>query len=453
MKSISIASAALAAVLCATSCKKEQPVIEMGTIPIGVEALVANNGSKPMATASNQAASRVSDAAGFEQDDQISFYAVKYNGSTPSPLGQDANTYINNEVYSRTGDLFRSWDGAAFRERYFPNDGSAIDIYGIYPRMAANPADFEAYEFAVKADQTDIAHYYASDLLMGKSPKIEPTAVPCKLIFNHLMARVVINIKLTGFENGTSVSQIKMLNTSTKASMNLRAYNTATGVAGSTVSVSTPLDITPNKLSTAVAGFDNTYVAVIPAQLFTSGSDLIEITTSTANKDKYTLKVGSSQLALQSGSEHIFNITVEFGGRPNLTLGNATIAQWGTTTASLDGQKKSECKFVTNLTNIGAVDMSKTAWVKVGVNGNMTFTLPATYVATPNPQIMFEFRGDGNRPNQYPFDITSFEVLQSDKATLVNKIAVSSLQIVAGDRSETTPVTLAYDIQNQTLTR
>lgn len=443
---------AVAAMLLATSCKKVQPVIEMGTIPIGVEALVANNGSKPMATASNQAASRVSDAAGFEQDDQISFYAVKYNGSTPSPLGQDANTYINNEVYSRTGDLFRSWDGAAFRERYFPNDGSAIDIYGIYPRMAANPADFEAYEFAVKADQTDIVDYYASDLLMGKSPKIEPTAVPCKLIFNHLMARVVINIKLTGFENGTSISQIKMLNTSTKATVNLRAYNTTTGVAGATVGVSTPLDITPNKLSTAVAGFDNTYVAVIPAQLFASGSDLIGITTSTANKDKYTLKVGSSQLALQSGLEHIFNITVEFGGRPNLTLGNATIAPWGTTTANLDGQKKSECKFVVNLTTMGAADMTETAWVKVGVNDNMTFTLPATYVDTPN-RIMFEFRGDGNRPNQYPFDISSLEVLQSDMTTLVDKIAVSGLQIVAGDRSETTPVTLAYDIQNKTLTR
>lgn len=453
MKSISIASMAVAAMLLATSCKKVQPVIvvEMGTVPLGVEGHVNKNALPPPVVA-NQAASRVSDAAGFEQDDQISFYAVKYNGSTPSPLGQDANTYINNEVYSRTGDLFRSWDGAAFRERYFPNDGSAIDIYGIYPRMAANPADFEAYEFAVKADQTDIVDYYASDLLMGKSPKIEPTAVPCKLIFNHLMARVVINIKLTGFENGTSVSQIKMLNTSTKATVNLRAYNTATGVAGSTVSVSTPLDITPNKLSTAVSGFDNTYVAVIPTQLFASGSDLIGITTSTANKDKYTLKVGSSQLALQSGSEHIFNITVEFGGRPNLTLGNATIAPWGTTTANLDGQKKSECKFVVNLTTMGAADMTETAWVKVGVNDNMTFTLPATYVDTPN-RIMFEFRGDGNRPNQYPFDISSLEVLQSDMTTLVDKIAVSGLQIVAGDRSETTPVTLAYDIQNQTLTR
>lgn len=445
---------AFAAMLCGTSCQKEQPVIvvEMGTVPIDVEGHL-NKNTLPPPVVANQAASRVSDAAGFEQGDQISFYAVKYSGSTPNPLGQDANTYINNEVYSRTGDLFRSWDGAAFRDRYFPNDGSAIDIYGIYPRMATNPIDFEAYEFAVKANQTDIAHYYASDLLMGKSPKIEPTAVPCRLIFNHLMARVVINIKLTGFESGTIVSQIRILNTSTKATVNLRAYNSATGVAGATVGVSTPLDITPNKLSTAVSGFDNTYVAVIPTQLFASGSDLIEITTSTANKDKYTLKVGSSQLALQSSFEHIFNITVEFGGRPNLTLGNATIAPWGTTNESINGQKKSECKFVTNLTNIGAVDMSKTAWVKVGVNGNMTFTLPASYVARPTPQIMFEFRGDGNRPNQYPFDITSLEVLQSDMTTLVGKIAVSGLQIVVGDRSETTPLTLAYDIQNKTLTR
>ncbi|MEG2605659.1 MAG: fimbrillin family protein [Mucinivorans sp.] len=430
--------------LCAMACSKTtSSEVELGTTPIQVQAQMAD-----------KTPSKVSETD-FEENDCISFYAVKYDGATPAVIGANAATYLNNKQYKRNGDLFKSWDGTQFVNEYYPKDGNAVDLYGISPYSATPPADFTAFTFAVKADQStaDKSNYLASDMLMAKAEKINPSAVPNKLIFNHVMAKIVVNVALRGFDS-YAVNEVKIVNLATSAVVDLTAYDAAKNVAGKITSVATPQNVTPF-VCTPATGFANTYMAILPAQAIASGTPVVEIKLNTPNEDKFTLIMAADQ-ALVSGKEHIFNITVDFGQRPVLS-GVATITPWLSNSATGSQEKVSENKFLMTLTNpIAGIDQAKT--VKVGVNGNRTFTLDAKYEATAGlggaSALVFEFAGIGNRPTEYPFTITSFEALNASQATITGRIAINpAISIVWADRSETTPVGLTFNMSAHTITR
>lgn len=393
-----------------------------------------------------QAASTRLSATAFDDGDTISMYVVKYVNGIVASLGADANTYISNQLFKRSEGLFKSYNGTIFTRQYFPKDGSSVDIYAVHPYNVVTPTDYAAYKFAVKGDQsaTSQSDYFKSDFMMAKRVNVAPTAVPNKIVFNHLLSRVVINAKATGFLDGTTISSAKLLGTATEATINLRAYDNANQVAGSVTSVAKPSTITTFTLATPTTDFDKTFVAIVPPQIWVKDAVVAEIILS--NKAKQTLKLKEA-FTLVSGKEHVLNIDVSFGEQYAIT-DTVSIRPWGSTDAAAAAAQTSDNRFHVELTNKGSIVVGPTTMIRIGVNGNRTFELPLTKLsgAVVN-DLYFEFRGTGNRPNSYPFTINAIELVNAAGVTVVAKVAVNP--VIEITKPEVTE--LVYDMSAKTI--
>lgn len=400
------------------------------------------------ASDAKQTASTRLNATAFDDGDTISMYVVKYVNGIVASLGADVNTYISNQLFKRSNELFKAHDGTTLTHKYFPKDGSSVDIYAVHPYNAVTPTDYAAHKFAVKGDQsaTSQSDYFKSDFMMAKRVNVAPTAVPNKIVFNHLLSRVVINAKATEFLDGTKVASAKLLNTATEATINLRTYDNTSQVAGSVTSVAKPLTITTFTQATPTKDFDKTFVAIVPPQIWAKGAVVAEITLS--NKAKHTLKLAEA-FTLVSGKEHVLNIEVSFGEQYAIT-DTVSIRPWGSTEAAAAAEQTSDNRFHVELTNKGANAVGPTTMVRIGVNGNRTFELPLTKLsgAVVN-DLYFEFRGVGNRPNSYPFTITSIELVNAAGTTVVTRVAVDpAIEITKPEFTE-----LVYDMSAKTITK
>lgn len=400
--------------------------------------------------AEQTAATRI-DATGFVDGDQISFFAVKYNGQNANQLGLDAATYLNNVLYQRDNGLFKHYDGTQYIRDFFPNDGSSIDIYGIYPR-AATITEYVNYPFAVAPDQTLSADYFASDMMVAKTASIAPQAVPNRLLFHHLMAKVEVNVKLLNFPVGTDVTDVRVLNIIPDAKIDLRAFNgTSTRVD---VGVQARRTILPLEVIPATAGYIRTYTALVPPQYALANSAVVEVVLNTVNKDVYTLKMADN-FSLQGGKKNIFDLTVNFGSRPDI-IGTGQIKGWNETT--VDGgtaDKESEYKYKVVLINPKDAPIN-TRSVKVGVNGNRTFHLTKHIKYEANAEgadaaIYFSFAGDGNRPPEADgatkFTITRLELLNAAGAKFNQCLISPPIEVTAMGE-----MTLYYDMTAGTIT-
>lgn len=410
-----------------------------GTILLVDDAKIAQGQSKVNAT-------------GFDTDDQIAFYAVRLVGTQSNEIG-GSTTYINHELYKkRAADgLFASWDGTTFRDRHFPADGSSIDIYGFYPYSATKPANYTSHTFTVLDKPASIADYNACDFMAAKTPSISPRIAPNKLTFNHLLSRMVVNLNLVNFPITSSIKKVQILRVNKTASINLRAYDATTGIAGRVNSSSNPTDITPFSVN-ASNGFTNTWVAIVPPQTLTSNKRVIEITLSDGKKDtKYFLTLTKS-LTLVSGKEHTFNLSIDPGSTKDIAI-EPSITAWSAIDVAGSTIKASDHKFVTKITNPNSIAIGNVTQVKVEVNnGTRTFTLPAVYVSGSPATVNWEFRGVGNRPIDYPFTIQSIEFLNGN-TSLCKVNSSAGISIVKTDASETTAMGLNADLNAKTLTR
>lgn len=401
--------------------------------------------------AAQNAPTKVS-ASGFVDGDKISFFAVKYSEATPNQLGLDAATYLNNVLYQRDNGFFKHYDGTQYIRDFFPNDGSSIDIYGLYPRDAAI-TDFVSYPFVVKADQKAAADYYLSDLMMAKTAAIAPQAIPNKLLFHHLLAKVEINVKLLNFATGSSIKEVRLINIIPDVKVNLRAFDgTSTRVD---VGTKSPIKIFPLEVAPTDTGFVNTYTAVVPAQLLTSNTAVVEVVLNTVNNDVYTLKL-SENFSLQAGKKNVFDITVNFGSRPDIIIDTGKIVAWNET--AVNGgtvDKESDYKFKVVLLNQKNTP-ANTKSVKVGVNGNRTFHLinHTQYVANSEidnlPAILFEFAGDGNRPGEAgsgaKFSLTRLDLIDAAGTKFNTCDIIPSIEVLKMGE-----MTLYYDMQAGTI--
>ena len=451
-RNIAVGLAVAAAVF---GCKRQTTdVVEQGTTPLLVEDVRIASADDP-----NLVASKVT-PTGFEVNDSISFYAVRFTNGAPNELGADATSYLNHKLYrKRTADLlFASWNGSAFVDEYFPNDGSSIDIYGFYP-YRTKPTSYTNYNFPIYVDQSNASKwsYNASDLMAAKTPAIKPTAVPNKLVFNHLLSRVAININLVNFAGGSTIQAATLLGVNTHAQVNLRFYDDAKGIAGKVLSSSMPANVLPYKESVPATGYGFTYSAVVAPQDFAASKELVKLTVWDGSKaTDYSLTL-TSALTLESGKAYTFNLSIDRGSRPNIGVA-PTITPWTTKAETGSAVKDSENKFVTTLTNVGSVSINQVTQVKVGVNGNRTFTLPATYSATGGSggaaAVLWEFRGTGNRPMEYPFDIRTIEFLSASSASLGGVCTANpAIVLQSSDASETIAVGVTVDLTAKTVTR
>lgn len=187
-----IASLALAVI----SCKKNGP--EAVTPPS------AGSEEKLPISIALSVDTKATDAA-YEAGDKVGIY-VSYEAALAS-----ADNYIDNECFTLTDGAWKSSDGL-----YWADNSTAADFYCYYPY--GTPVDAKAYAFAVKADQSTLADYKASDFLWGKTMGALPSASAVAIKTAHLMSNILVYLEpgdgFTAEEFAASEKSVKINNVS-----------------------------------------------------------------------------------------------------------------------------------------------------------------------------------------------------------------------------------------------
>lgn len=217
---------------------------------------------------------------GFEKNDVIGLYVV----NQPSALASSGN-HADNVKFTFDGE---KWVGE--RELYWLDDKTPADFY-IYHPYVATVADVQSLSVSVKADQSTMEKYKASEFLLGKNVGIDPTPDPVHISARHLMSLLRVELKPgTGWtDEDMSAATVSLLGLETAAKVNLKDNSIAAAGGAS--------EIIPLSLGGGV------YRALVPPQNVTE-VDLIKI--KVGNND-YVLK---TSVNLISGKQHKCTVVV-----------------------------------------------------------------------------------------------------------------------------------------------
>lgn len=188
---------------------------------------------------------------------------------------------------------------------YWKDETTKADFYCYYP-YASRISSVEAYPFAVKADQSSVANYKASDFLWGKATGVAPTKDAVGITVKHAMSNVIVKL-VAG--NGYTAEDMA---SASVAICGLKTNSTINLATGAITPTGNAQEITP------MVENDYRRALVIPQSV--SNADLIKVTIG----DKvYTL---NQSVEFKSGKQHTCTLTVE---RTNQGI-NIGIGGWDT---------------------------------------------------------------------------------------------------------------------------
>ena len=228
----------------------------------------------------------------FENGDKVGIYVV----NQPNTLKASGN-HADNIGFTYSG----IW--TASKVIYWKDTITKADFYCYYP-YTSSISNIEAYPFAVKADQSSIANYKASDFLWGKTTGVAPTKNAVGITVKHSMSNVIIKL-VAG--NGYTAEDMASASVAICGLKINSTINLATGTITATGEVK---EITPKTEN-------GQYSALIVPQNV-SNTDLIKVTIG----DKvYSL---NQSVEFLSGKQHTCTLTVE---RTNQGI-NIGIGEW-----------------------------------------------------------------------------------------------------------------------------
>ena len=207
MKKSDILIALLAVGMC-TACTHDGETI----VNMGQKVVSPTNTNMPpelrltYGAASTRAESNIQSTQ-FLSGERVNVYMRDVNGldAYPSSLNFTAD---GNGGLSRTSDNTRY---------YWPRQLGPLEIFGVYPAGSVslstkitagdfNPFTYTTdYSFTVAADQTDVANYKASDLMIGFPSNPSPNVAPCTLFqdgdegtvnlnFTHRLTKIIVTL-------------------------------------------------------------------------------------------------------------------------------------------------------------------------------------------------------------------------------------------------------------------
>ena len=215
----------------------------------------------------------------FENGDKVGIYVV----NQPNTLKVTGN-HADNIGFTYSG----SWSAAT--TIYWKDETTKADFYCYYP-YASSISNVEAYPFAVKADQSSVANYKASDFLWGKTTGVAPTKDAVGITVKHAMSNVIVKL-VAG--NGYTAEDMASATVAICGLKTNSTINLASGVVTATGDVA---EITPM--------VENDYRRALVVPQSVSNADLIKVTIG----DKvYTL---NQSIEFKSGKQHTCTLTVE----------------------------------------------------------------------------------------------------------------------------------------------
>lgn len=204
MKKSDILLALLAVGMCAACTHDGERIVNMGQ-----EVVSPTNTNMPpelrltYGAASTRAESNIQSSQ-FLSGERVNVYMRDVNSldTYPSSLNFTAD---GNGGLSRTSDNTRY---------YWPRQLGPLEIFGVYPENVlstqksgdGSPFTYaNEYWFTVAADQTDVANYKASDLMIGFPSNPSPNVAPCTLYqdgdegtvnlnFTHRLTKIIVTL-------------------------------------------------------------------------------------------------------------------------------------------------------------------------------------------------------------------------------------------------------------------
>lgn len=269
----------------------------------------------------------------------------------------DASTYNPSMItYSTNGSGGLSQTTVA--HLYWPKLLRSLEIYGVYPHgsvTGATPFDYDTeYSFTVRADQTDVVNYKASDLMIGfpSSPAPAVGDLPCtlrqdgdegtvNLNFTHRLTKIIVTLTpATWVAESGSTGQVTAedLAYSTGGETQDTKYARVT-LCGINRKISFKVYDASSDLGAAVAADegDNTVVClgsnnafIVPPQTINTGTFIkIELIDTSIEGDKkvyatfhYDL---TTNLVLAAKNVYTYNITLE---KPQIVVTVNDITAW-----------------------------------------------------------------------------------------------------------------------------
>lgn len=235
----------------------------------------------------------------FEDGDKIGLFVVNRNADGSAVPLKPSGNYVDNMLYT----YVTSWNPAS--ALYWKDAETHADFYMYYP-YTSTITSVDAMPFKVNADQSSEAAFKASDLIVGSTFDVVPTASPVNIMAKHIMSQVAIVLKAGA---GFTESSLAASNPSVRIN-NL--------ITSSTVNLSTS-EVTMNGTASNVIPYKdgNVYRAIVVPQTVT-GTKLITVTI-----DGYEYKL-SQDITFVSGKRHTINVTVK-----KISNGvNVTIGEW-----------------------------------------------------------------------------------------------------------------------------
>ena len=223
-----------------------------------------------------------------------------------------AETWVGNPTLCTTEEVA---DGKnvltpdAGMEPSFPEDGSAISLYGLYPQTATRGLT----EFAVLADQKSDDNYKLSDLMWGSKSDgslysgLTASIEPIDLYFRHKMAKIIVTVTS---ENAGTVTNVAMKNVNRSI-----GFAPTSGVLGDNSTLGLKGDIVLSDDGTSSA-------CLFPPQ--TIQGEFLEIETNASEGATGVIALATPKI-FESGKVYHLNVTIN---ELNL-IQVVTIPEWG----------------------------------------------------------------------------------------------------------------------------
>ena len=239
----------------------------------------------------------------FESGDAVGIYVVNYNGSAAGTLAAEGNQADNAKFEYNGG----GWSSEA--PIYWKDKSTSADFYAYYPYSES--VNIAAQPFSVQADQSNDANFWASDFLWGKTAKVAPTSNAVGVQVNHVMSRMLIEVKPgNGFTTeawNNAQKSVTIANVLTDATINL-----ATGVATATGSSTTIIPRGVDSINITTLN----YKAMMVPQTVADNTKLIVIN---VDGTEYVYRTGHT---FKANTQHKFSVTVnKTGSSVDVTIG------------------------------------------------------------------------------------------------------------------------------------
>ncbi len=221
--------------------------------------------------------------AGFESGDQTGLYVVNYVQGNPGTL-QNSGNHVNNMRFTYT----TQW--TPDQPIYWLDNTTHADFYCYYPYVPSI-VNINAYPFAVKKDQSNLANYKASDFLCGKRINVAPSADPVQINVKHSMSNLIVKL-VAG--KGYKTEDLANATVTLCALKNNSVIDISSGIATPT---GTPTDIIPLKT-------DNYFKALIIPQTIKNAT-LIKVD---INGKSYKL---AQSMTFEAQKQHTCTVTID----------------------------------------------------------------------------------------------------------------------------------------------